>query len=217
MTTTNAHEIRRDNLRQYIAAKYDGNRSAFARAVNTDPNQINLILSNGEHRRNLGEALARQFERNLTLAEGYFDQPDLMGEESSQRVPRFNVPANFASILRNDNMLGHANFCNSYLDTMAGKITSKENLVISRIATRDMAPEIGYDEHVILDIGVKAVTQDGVYIIGEGSDLFLRRVTKQMTGGWEISTPNHAVIKVDTLKGMKSVGKVVMVWRYTVM
>lgn len=217
MTTTTAHEVRRDNLRQYINAKFEGNRSAFARAVDTDPNQINLLLSNGEHRRNFTEGGARKFEKNLHLAEGYFDQPDLMGEESSQRVPRFEVPPEYASILRNDNMLGHANFCNSYLDTLAGKITSRENLVISRIATRDMAPEIGFDEHIILDIGVKAVTQDGVYIIGEGSDLFLRRVTKQMTGGWEISTPNHAVLKVDTLKGMKAVGKVLMVWRYTVM
>lgn len=212
-----AFNLRRDNLRKYIAAKFEGNRSAFARAVNTDPNQVNLILSNGEHRRNLGEALARQFEKNLTLAEGYFDQPDLMGEDSSQRVPRFEVPPEYASILRNDNMLGHANFCNSYLDTLIGKITARENLVISRIATRDMAPDIGFDEHVVLDIGVKAVTQDGVYIIGQGANLFLRRVTKQLTGGWEISTPNHAALKVDTLKGMNSVGKVVMVWKHIVL
>lgn len=212
--TINAFEVRRQNLRQYISKKFDGNRSAFSRAVGTNPNQINLVLADGAHRRNLGEDLARRMEHSLHLPDGYFDQRNLIGTDTTHKVSGLAIPVEAAAILRKADMVEHAAFYNSYLDTISGKITARENLVLARIATREMEPEIGFDEHVVVDMGVKAVSGDGVYLIGKGSDLFLRRITKQMAGGWLIHAPTREPVVVDTLKGLKAAGKIVMLWRH---
>lgn len=215
--TINAFEVRRQNLRQYISSKFDGNRSAFSRAVGTNPNQINLVLADGVHRRNLGEDLARRMEHSLHLPDGYFDQRNLIGTDTTHKVSGRDIPPELAPILRKDDMVEMACFYNSYLDTISGRITARENLILARIATHDMEPDVGFGEHAVVDMGVKAVSGDGVYIIGRGSDLFLRRVTKQLVGGWMIHAPAHEPVKVDTLKGLKAVGKIVSLWRQSIL
>ena len=75
------------------------------------------------------------------------------------------------------------------------------------------------DEHVLIDAGVKAVTVDGVYLIGSGNGMFLRKVTKQLSGGWLIQTPNSNLeaARVDSLKGIRAAGRVVMAWKCIVL
>ena len=215
--TITAFEVRRENVRKLINEKFDGNRSAFSRAAGVHPNQINLVMAENEHRRNLGEDLTRRMEESLGIPTGYFDAEHMTGENSVHKIATSPVPESMSSILRKDDEVEGAVYYNSYLDKLAGKITARENLLICKIATHDMAPEIGFDERVMVDLGVKAVSVDGVYIIGRGSDLFLRRVTKQITGGWCILTPKRDPVHVDSLKGMRAVGKIVMAWRRIVM
>jgi hypothetical protein len=71
---TPIYEVRRHNLHRLVLDQYDGNRAALARAAKVHPNQINLLLSdNIDHRRNLGEVLARKIESELKLPGGHLD------------------------------------------------------------------------------------------------------------------------------------------------
>lgn len=218
--TLNASDIRKENVRNYVLNKFDGNRAAFARAAGVNQNQINLILTqNAEHRRNLGEALARRMEASLGLEDGHFDIVHDLSSSAAYTIYSIPVPHLLSHIFRQEAMVKSSSFYESYLAKLAGGITAKENLGFLSIGTHDMAPEIMMDEIVLIDTGVKAITADGVYVIGRGSDLFLRRVSKLLSGGWLIRSPNpaHEDVRVETLKGINASGRVLMVWRNTVL
>lgn len=213
-------DLRRENLRRLILDKFDGNRAAFSRTAGVHQNQINLVLSpNPLHQRNLGEALARRMEEALKLSPGYLDAEIAHGADESFTVKAWAVPSELKHIVRKDDILSSVSLHATYISQLEGKITSPVNLATCRISTHDMSPEITFDEHVVIDTGVKTVTVDGVYILGRGTDMFLRRVTKQITGEWLIQTANaaQAPTRIDTLKGIKAAGRVVMVWRHNIL
>jgi hypothetical protein len=219
MSTTIAFETRRDNLRRLILDKFDGNRAAFARAAGVNQNQINLLLSDNEqHRRNLGEALARRMEQAVGLPNGYFDLPRANGA-MTHTVRSLAVPEQLQGILRrSDDVLG-MHVSDASLNALKGKITAPENLIIAHVITHDMAPEIAMDETVVIDAAVNAITHDGIYIIHQGHNVFLRRVTKSISGGWTISSPNPAIetLKVDSLRGIKAAGRIVMTLKRSIL
>jgi hypothetical protein len=64
------HEIRRRRLRELIDTRYDGVAAEFARAVGRGDAQIGNILN---RHKNLGERLARYFERQVKLPKGWLD------------------------------------------------------------------------------------------------------------------------------------------------
>lgn len=212
-------EIRRENLRRLVLNKFEGNRAAFSRAAGVHQNQINLLLTdNPDHQRNLGEGLARRMEAGLGLVPGLLDQPSADTPSGPVSVLKSTgVPDHMGGILMRDDMHANAALYDSYLEQFAGKMSSKDNLRFFRVGTRDMEPELVYGDYVLVDVGVQAVTTDGVYVLGHGSDLFLRRIQKLVTGGWAISSPRSEPIKIDTLKDIKAAARVLAVLRVTVL
>jgi hypothetical protein len=218
--TAASFEVRRENLRRYILDKYEGNRAAFSRAAGVHQNQINLLVTdNEEHRRNLGEALARKMEQALEMPAGFFDTVHAPGEEATIEVSAWDVPEGLLHIVGRDDVLTKLTLKQRFLNQLVGKITSPANLRTCRLATRDLEPEVAFGEHVIVDIGAQAVTSDGAYILGHGNDMFLRRVTKLITGGWLVRTPGAATepTKIENFKGIKTAARLVMVWRQVIL
>lgn len=205
--------VRRENLRKLVLDRYDGNRAAFSRAAEVHQNQVNLLLTdNMEHRRNLGEALARKLEHTLGLTSGWLDT--VHSAATAHLVPTLDVPAPLAGIFGKEDMLHSMWLYESHLELLEGRITNKSNLHVCRVATRDLDPEISVGDHLLIDLGAKAISVDGVYVVQNGTNLFLRRVTKLLTGGWVIHG-GGADVTVDNLKGLKAVCKVVSVWKHT--
>lgn len=69
-------DCRKNNLKKYILEKFNGNNTAFAKAVDKNVNQINLFLTDNEKFfRAMGERVARSMEQSLGLQEGFFDKP----------------------------------------------------------------------------------------------------------------------------------------------
>lgn len=213
-------DTRRDNLRKIVLEKFEGNRAAFSRAAGVNQNQINLLLTdNVEHRRNLGEALARRMEAALHLESGWFDLARVSGDTPPTVAHHMVISGDIAGVFRNSPTACSVSLCPSLVAGLQGRITGPENLVICGVSTRDMEPVILMEDTILVDAGVKAITVSGVYVLVRGQDTFLRRVTRQITGGWLIenpSRPSESVV-VETLKGIKTVARVVMVWRTTVL
>lgn len=212
-----AFDVRRENLRRLIRDKYEGNRAAFSRAAGVHQNQINLILTdNPDHQRNLGEGLARRIEDALGIAPGYLDEPTpstFGGKVHVIKAP--DVPDDLVGIFARDDVRQSSSFYDSFLSGWA--ITSPSNLSLFKCATRDMDPELTFGDYVVVDTGVRAVTVDGIYVLGRGKDMFLRRVTRLITGGWEVKTPKQQhdeAVKIDSFKGFKVVARAVMLVKH---
>jgi len=202
---------RRDNLRSLVLERFDGNRAAFSRAAGVNQNQTNLLLSENEaHRRNLGEALARRIESELGLVVDWLDEPRLPGRfGTSFTIKAMDIPPELLSILSADDGFEAISATGFWAAQIQGKVTAVENLVIAKMSTQDMKTEIPFGTRVILDIGVQSISIDGVYIFERGHGFFVRRVTKMLTGGWDITAEHQAPMHVESLKGLKAAARIV--------
>lgn len=69
-------DIRRANLAAIIAARYSGNKSALAAAIDRQPSYISSCLAEpGKNRKAFGEKFARHIENSLGLPAGTLDSP----------------------------------------------------------------------------------------------------------------------------------------------
>jgi len=85
-------DCRKNNLKKYILEKFNGNNTAFAKAVDKNVNQINLFLTDNEKFfRAMGERVARSMEQSLGLKEGFFDKPSSIS--SSKNL--FSLPVKY--------------------------------------------------------------------------------------------------------------------------
>jgi hypothetical protein len=216
--TVTAFDVRRENLRKLVLDKYDGNRAAFSRAAGVHQNQINLLLTdNDEHRRNLGEAFARKLEEALRLRVGYFDIPrsgDAL--QAVVDVRQLEIPVELSHMFRHKDRIHHLSFLQTWVGSLAGRITSPDNLFITALDTHDIEPEASPGDTVVIDIAVRAVVADGIYVLQRGTTLFLRRVAHQLSGGWVITGGQTEPMQIDSFKGIKVVGKIAMLLKLSV-
>jgi hypothetical protein len=205
-------EVRRSNLRRLIDDRYQGNNAALARRVGIHPNQLNLILtSNPDHRRDMRETTARRIEEMLGIPAGYLDEERYDGV-AKVHVSAAAVPDQLRSVLRTDESLGGLTI---YADA-PGKlglspITGMEHLTLAVCVTRDLEPAINHGDRVLIDAAARVISSDGVYLLARdaSSPAFLRRVTRLLTGGWQIDGGGET-LRMDSVKALRVSGRVVL-------
>jgi hypothetical protein len=175
------NDIRRINLISYIAQHHEGNRAAFCRATGKNPNLINLVLTdNPGYRRNIGEKLARDIEKRCELEPGWLDVAGGMSAKHVLFVPFVeysNAPtkppdrADYAWILPTD-------------EPHFATATAPARIVAVKMEGSTMKPSIQAGDPVFLDLGVKELDSDGVYLVRRGEKTELRRI--QDVGGGDI-------------------------------
>lgn len=69
------HTIRRERLQQLINEHFGGNKGKFADFMNMKRPQVYRLFSEGEHRRDIGEDMARKIEEKVGLAKFALDLP----------------------------------------------------------------------------------------------------------------------------------------------
>ena len=204
---------RRETLRQLVLSKFGGNRAAFSRAAGVHQNQINLILTeNEQHRRNLGEALARKIEAQLALPTGRLDEVPEDINEGGVRVEALKLPDAVRNALRPSTFLRGAVVRSTWLSAFDSGISAVTNLGIAEVGTEDMAPDLHAGDCVLIDTGITAVSVDGVYLLTHAEDAFLRRVQKQLDGGFLVTAnpARHQPLRVDNMKRIKVHGRVLL-------
>lgn len=215
MKPTDIFELRRENLERLALDRFKGNRAALSRAAEVHPNHINLILSeNDEHRRNLGEVLARKIEQQLGLPARWLDNSH-GGLSASVAPTTIDAPpmhSSMAGALRSCEVAAGLSLLPVQFEGLLKKITAPENLVLASIDTNDMAPELMDGDAVVVDTAVAAITVDGVYILSRaGKSPMLRRVGKTATGETTLAhggnTPEE--VSAATLKSLQVTGRVV--------
>ena len=207
-------QTRRENLRRLINNDYEGNRSAFSRATGVHQNQINLVLTDNEqHQRNLGEFLAKKIEAALGLAPGYLDQSLVENTEGAFQVECLPASPNsdLSHVFAQDSKLLRFFGRNALAAQLEGRITGVSNLATASISVSSMEPEVMRGDNVLLDVGVKAVTDDGVYAFKSEGHVYLRRFKKLLAGGWDVSDGSGKVNVLESLKGITILARVVLI------
>jgi hypothetical protein len=215
-TDTNAVEIRRENLRRLIKDKFDNKRADFARAADIQPNQVNLMLSdNPLYRRPVSEDTARRIERNLSLANGYFDQiPQNNAPEGLKNIMAMDVPSELEPVIITSTSLGRITITESWLKRH--HITDLSRVWLVESNCDGMDPEIRIGDHMVvewLDSALpadKTFSRDGCYILMTRTGPVLRRVQRTLSE-YVISSPNGLYTREEKrdLKGIKLQARVI--------
>ncbi|UXY15956.1 hypothetical protein N8I74_02760 [Chitiniphilus purpureus] len=92
----NIYDARRNRLREVVESdkRFKGRPSRLAAFLGRQPSYLyRLLKDSGEDRKNLGEELAREFERELGLPYGWFDQ-DVLSEQARDRGITYQAGVN---------------------------------------------------------------------------------------------------------------------------
>jgi hypothetical protein len=207
---------RKENLARLVAEKYEGNRAALSRACGIHQNQINLMLTNNEeHRRNMGEDLARRMEQTLGIPVGYFDQerrPSVLGDVI--HIKSVEIPEDMVGAVRVHDEVNEIAVYSTLMLAMQSRITSPNSLIACLCASSDAAPAVVAGDTLVVDVNARHITSDGIYLFKHGSGSVMRRVRAKFGGGWVVEEPGGAV---DVPKGMRVTGRVVASYRQSML
>jgi hypothetical protein len=79
-------DIRRKNLRALIDQKFDGTIARLAELIDRQAGYVSRLLSdNPDHRRNLGEKLARQIEHATGIQSGWLDTHHELSDQAPEK------------------------------------------------------------------------------------------------------------------------------------
>jgi len=203
-------DVRRENLLSLIRDSYQNNRAEFSRSTGKNPNLINLVLTNNpEYRRNIGEKLARDIEKRCGIADGWLDSPRGMGIRRVTKVPiltdagdvpdRAPLESDYHVTLPVDD------------PTLALRSTGAGNLVIVIAKESCMAPAFHVGDFVWVDLGVKKISGDGIYVIRMSDGSLFRRIQQLPTGELRVSTDDPAyapqILKGKAISNLRIIGK----------
>lgn len=212
MKITPMTEIRRANLAGLIQDRFQGNRAAFCRATEKNPNLINLILSNNEDiRRNLGEKLARDIEEKMGLPDGWLD----VGREGGALGEVYTFPVTRLDAMEAsgvEKIVIGQDVAAKHLD----KPTAMAAVRACYMIGDEMRPAISQGDILLVDTGCSEIERDGVYVITRGKDVFVRRVRKSLDGTMRVAADGDPGGAMNVPIGkIKPAGRVVGLLRFS--
>lgn len=74
-------------MRRLLASRFEENQASLARAIHRAPATVWRLLTDGDHAKRIGEALARDIERELQLAPYWLDGAAQVVRSESTEVP----------------------------------------------------------------------------------------------------------------------------------
>lgn len=183
-------QTRRRNLKKFIDEKFDGNKAAFARASGKNSNLIVLCLSNNpDISRSIGERLAREIEKKMSLPAGWMDLDSGAPSEKFTTIPIVSIDSMSQTVEKlflSDRVLIKSIDAPTSMHVIRGLY----------MPSKEMHPSIAQDDILLVDTGCEGYPKDGVYVIRANNSIFIRRVRRLLTGNIRISAdadPDGAV------------------------
>lgn len=218
MDNEHVFEIRRRNLRELIADKYDGNRALFSRSTKRNANLINLILtSNMSLRRNMGEKLAREIETVCRLPQGWFDMDrskEAMKASMTPLIRLHEFPAEVAEWFPDRMMVS-----NRWIASAMPSATDPEAIRYAQVSDAAMGDTLAEGDIAMVDTGRNRIDSDGVYLLRHGDTKLIRRVQRRIDGDLEIKADgagyDPTTIKRSDEQDLQVVGRVLLRIRHS--
>lgn len=122
-------ELRRIRIRALIATRYNGNQAAFAAAIGRSPSQVNRWFMTSEHKRDIGEAVARDIEAKLELPRLFLDADAEQPLEVRQPLQLYSIaPDEQARLLALYDRLTHDQR-SQFIDELEALVRANEAVV----------------------------------------------------------------------------------------
>lgn len=224
------NEVRKDNLNLLIEqygtiAKL--NEVLGRKRTDATLSQIRqgLISTTTKRPRVMGDKLARQIEEKLRLGHGWMDNDHsgIATNEEKEKSDAIVVPVleNYGSMgdepnfSEQDNVLGKMELSPEFVRRL--RPSNAFNLRVITGRGDSMRPTIESGDRVLVDEGDKDL-RDGVYVLRTQGSLFIKRVTRTLSGGITISSDNPNVKLSEQLNGSEEVevvGRVIYAWKGT--
>ncbi|UTJ46622.1 S24 family peptidase [Atlantibacter subterranea] len=206
MSRMEINEIRRRNLRTLLDAfqARGGKKKEFAEQVGIEAPQLTHITSTPP-KRNIGDVIARRIEVALGLQRGWLDvsQPYQASENADENKKKFILSQLSSSLstgqtnsnkftlikLTDDDFIGEGNLDSyssvineinvdpEYAKNMFGGRDSAD-LRIHTVSGDSMLGTISPGEVVVLDITVREMNYDGIYLIDYSGRVHLKRLQR---------------------------------------
>ncbi len=208
------YETRRLNIRDLITRRYNGKIAAFADAVERAPSYISRCVSaKPEHRKRVGEDLARTIEDKIGLDRYWLDQasgvdveglPVKLAEKIKSYRPiveieRYDIAASMGPGAEPPEM----NMVIEHMRLDAGWVrqnlsySSVENLKLISGRGDSMAPTIRNGDALLIDAGVTSVEADAIYFFMMRGQHHVKRIQRNLDGLTIISdNPQYREIEV---------------------
>lgn len=186
-------ETRRAILRAFIAERFGGNQTAFARAVGRQPDYISRCLSG---KKNLGEELVREFERLLHLPPYYFDglgARQTLSDGPVYNVPRGNrIPVVGAARLGDNGHFVELEYPAGHGDGYLDIPSNDPNAYALRCEGDSMSPRIKHGEFVIVEPGHAVAPGDEVVVKASDGRVMVKTYLYRREGRVHLLSVNEA-------------------------
>lgn len=221
-------KIRYHRLRMLVQTRFRS-QTEFARKVGKSATYINFLLNDPEleHHKNLGEDLARQFEKELGLPTGWLDRENdddvpltgnviPIGEREHRgyvMIPRklVNLAAGDGEIVFHEENAPPLAFREEWLSKRKLK---PESLVVAYASGDSMTPRIHDGDTLLIDTSEIKLRDNAIYAIRLGDELKVKRIFKRF-GSIVISSDNPRYLPQelsdDKAEELHIIGRVVWV------
>ncbi|AOY00119.1 S24 family peptidase [Jeongeupia sp. USM3] len=202
-------EIRRRNLRQLIRSRFDGTAANLAQLIGRQPGYVSRLLTeNEDHRRNLGEKLARDIEAQCGLPTGWLDHendqvppvapatitppPVPLIQRDLCRFKVYSLEASAGAGLANGEaeLLGALEFLPADAEAIIGT-RNDQDIIIVRAKGDSMTPTITSGDALFIDPRVSYFAGDGIYIIVIDGLAMIKRLQLVGPGRYKVCSDNQ--------------------------
>ena len=221
-------EIRRENLNLLIeqhGSIANLNTSLGRKRTDATLSQLRkgLTHSGSNKVRVMGDTLARDIEKRLSLGLGWMDTdhtgviiPDIEGNKQDgvwvPELENYETMGDEISLYEQDVIVGGVTLAPEFVRRLNASHPS--NLRVVNGHGDSMLPTIHPGDKILVDEGVKDL-YDGIYVLQSYDSVFIKRVSKNLKGKLLISSDNPNVKLSEELDGseeLKVIGRVVYVW-----
>lgn len=199
-----------------------GGPSRFADRTGLARQQVTHIASANPVKQ-IGDKLARRIEAAMGLPIGVLDglesgdKPDI--SQHSVEVPLLNVTAGMgagAQIPWDEEVIHRALISKEWLRHHTTATTfSRLALVTGR--GDSMRPTFNHGDTLLIDTSATAIKQDAIYVLSRSGELYIKRVSRNIDGTFDIISDNPVyaprTIADPAKDGLLILGRVLCVWR----
>jgi phage repressor protein C with HTH and peptisase S24 domain len=143
-------------------------------------------------------------------------KPHLLNEVD---VPVFAVTASMGvgkPLPDHDTVVGNLQLTNEWVRSNLGNLSSPKNLAVISAYGDSMSPTFNDGDILLVDRGVNDIKIDAVYVFALASELYIKRIQRQMNGGVIIKSDNTLydphVVQNSEKEGLRILGRVMWAW-----
>jgi hypothetical protein len=208
--------IRIRRLKQLQAERGVEGPLELGKLIGRQGNQTSDLLHG---RKSFGEKVARSIEEFAGLPQGWLDEPgdsQAAASESAGRAPRASSAGVAVPILGNAD--GGEQFmfspplvlAKAWVSTLP-LATGTDNLRVFQVPDSSMHPTFSRGDALLVDIGVRELTRDGVHLIQAHGRTHVRRLRLRIDGSVEVSedSPTSRTVEVLPVTRVKITARVI--------